>query len=99
MIPEPTRCCNVAMPPALCEALIAAVALFRPGPMASIPAYCQRKHGEPWEAPHPAIHDLLADTYGLIVYQEQVMQIAQRLAGYTLGAADILRKAMGKKIR
>jgi DNA polymerase-3 subunit alpha len=81
------------------EDLIAAVALYRPGPMASIPAYCQRKHGEPWEAPHPAIHDILAETYGLIVYQEQVMQIAQRLAGYTLGAADVLRRAMGKKIR
>jgi DNA polymerase-3 subunit alpha len=81
------------------EDLIAAVALYRPGPMASIPAYCQRKHGEPWEAPHPAIHDILAETYGIMVYQEQVMQIAQRLAGYSLGAADVLRRAMGKKIR
>ncbi len=81
------------------EDLIAAVALYRPGPMASIPAYCQRKHGEPWEAPHPAIHDILAETYGLIVYQEQVMQIAQKLAGYSLGGADMLRRAMGKKIR
>jgi DNA polymerase-3 subunit alpha len=81
------------------EDLIATVALYRPGPMASIPAYCQRKHGEAWEAPHPAIHDILEETYGIMVYQEQVMQIAQRLAGYSLGAADLLRRAMGKKIR
>ena len=81
------------------EDLIAAVALYRPGPMASIPAYCQRKHGEPWQAPHPAIHDILAESYGIMVYQEQVMQIAQTLAGYSLGSADILRRAMGKKIR
>ncbi|MFQ3623622.1 MAG: DNA polymerase III subunit alpha, partial [Acetobacteraceae bacterium] len=77
--------------------LIAAVALYRPGPMANIPAYCQRKHGEPWEAPHPAIRDLLAETFGIMVYQEQVMQIAQLLAGYSLGEADLLRRAMGKK--
>ena len=81
------------------EDLIAAVALYRPGPMANIPAYCQRKHGEAWEAPHPEIHDILAETYGIMVYQEQVMQIAQRMAGYSLGAADLLRRAMGKKIR
>ena len=81
------------------EDLVAAVALYRPGPMASIPAYCQRKHGEKWEAPHPAIHEILEETYGIMVYQEQVMQIAQRLAGYSLGAADLLRRAMGKKIR
>jgi DNA polymerase-3 subunit alpha len=81
------------------EDLIAGVALYRPGPMANIPAYCQRKHGEKWEAPHPEIHDILAETYGIMVYQEQVMQIAQRMAGYSLGAADLLRRAMGKKIR
>ncbi|MBV9786485.1 MAG: DNA polymerase III subunit alpha [Acidisphaera sp.] len=81
------------------EDLVAANALYRPGPMANIPAYCQRKHGEPWEAPHPALHDLLAETYGILVYQEQVMQIAQKLAGYSLGSADLLRRAMGKKIR
>ncbi|MCC7282094.1 MAG: DNA polymerase III subunit alpha, partial [Acetobacteraceae bacterium] len=81
------------------EDLIAAVALYRPGPMANIPAYCARKHGERWEAPHPAIHDCLAETCGIMVYQEQVMQIAQILAGYSLGAADLLRRAMGKKIR
>jgi DNA polymerase-3 subunit alpha len=88
-----------AMRPDRFEDLIAAVALYRPGPMANIPAYCARKHGEPWEAPHPAIHDILAETYGIMVYQEQVMQIAQVLAGYSLGAADLLRRAMGKKIR
>ncbi|HET9018375.1 MAG TPA: DNA polymerase III subunit alpha [Acetobacteraceae bacterium] len=81
------------------EDLIAAVALYRPGPMANIPAYCQRKQGEKWEAPHPEIHDILAETYGIMVYQEQVMQIAQQMAGYSLGAADLLRRAMGKKIR
>ena len=80
------------------EDLIAAGALYRPGPMANIPAYCQRKHGEKWEAPHPDIHDILAPTYGIMVYQEQVMQIAQKMAGYSLGAADLLRRAMGKKI-
>jgi DNA polymerase-3 subunit alpha len=81
------------------EDLIAAVALYRPGPMANIPAYCQRKHGETWAAPHPDLHEILAETYGIMVYQEQVMQIAQHLAGYSLGAADLLRRAMGKKIR
>ena len=67
------------------EDLIAAVALYRPGPMANIPDYCRRKHGEAWEAPHPEIHDILAETYGIIVYQEQVMQIAQKMAGYSPG--------------
>ncbi|WP_149537372.1 DNA polymerase III subunit alpha [Siccirubricoccus phaeus] len=80
------------------EDLIAAVSLYRPGPMSNIPAYCQRKHGEPWESPHPKIHDILAETYGIMVYQEQVMQISQVLAGYSLGGADLLRRAMGKKI-
>ncbi|HTW29428.1 MAG TPA: DNA polymerase III subunit alpha, partial [Acetobacteraceae bacterium] len=81
------------------EDLVAGVALYRPGPMANIPAYCQRKHGEAWQAPHPEIHDILAETYGIMVYQEQVLQIAQKMAGYSLGAADLLRRAMGKKIR
>ncbi len=81
------------------EDLIAAVALYRPGPMANIPDYCRRKHGEPWEPPHPQLQEILAETYGIMVYQEQVMQIAQHLAGYSLGAADLLRRAMGKKIR
>ena len=81
------------------EDLIAAVALFRPGPMANIPDYCRRKHGEPWAAPHPELAEVLGETYGIMVYQEQVMQIAQIMAGYSLGAADMLRRAMGKKIR
>ncbi len=81
------------------EDLIAAVALYRPGPMANIPSYCQRKHGEAWEAPHPELRAILAETYGIMVYQEQVMQIAQTMGGYSLGAADLLRRAMGKKIR
>ena len=81
------------------EDLIAAVALYRPGPMANIPAYCQRKHGEKWEPPHPELADILGETYGIMVYQEQVMQIAQKMAGYSLGSADLLRRAMGKKIR
>ncbi len=67
--------------------------------MANIPDYCRRKHGEAWEPPHPELADILGETYGIMVYQEQVMQIAQRMAGYSLGAADLLRRAMGKKIR
>jgi DNA polymerase-3 subunit alpha len=81
------------------EDLIAGVALYRPGPMANIPDYCKRKHGEAWAAPHPSLHDVLSETYGIMVYQEQVMQIAQTMGGYSLGAADLLRRAMGKKIR
>ncbi len=81
------------------EDLIAVGALYRPGPMANIPDYCRRKHGEAWDAPHEAIRAILAETYGIIVYQEQVMQIAQTMGGYSLGGADLLRRAMGKKIR
>jgi DNA polymerase-3 subunit alpha len=81
------------------EDLIALGALYRPGPMANIPDYCRRKHGEAWKAPHPLLHDILKETNGIIVYQEQVMQIAQVMGGYSLGAADLLRRAMGKKIR
>ncbi|GBR50995.1 DNA polymerase III subunit alpha [Neokomagataea thailandica NBRC 106555] len=80
------------------EDLIAGVSLYRPGPMANIPDYCRRKHGEAWEPPHEEIRDILSETYGIMVYQEQVMQIAQRMAGYSLGGADLLRRAMGKKI-
>jgi DNA polymerase III subunit alpha len=79
--------------------LIAAVALYRPGPMAHIPDYCRRKHGETWQAPHPELAEILGETYGIMVYQEQVMQIAQKMGGYSLGSADLLRRAMGKKIR
>ena len=93
------RDCLRMMRPDRFEDLIAAVSLYRPGPMANIPAYCQRKHGEPWAAPHPAITHIVNETYGILVYQEQVMQIAQDLAGYSLGGADLLRRAMGKKIR
>ncbi|MEO9188943.1 MAG: DNA polymerase III subunit alpha, partial [Acetobacteraceae bacterium] len=87
------------MRPDCFEDLIAMVALYRPGPMANIPDYCKRKHGEAWAAPHPSISHILGETYGIMVYQEQVMQIAQTMAGYSLGAADLLRRAMGKKIR
>jgi DNA polymerase-3 subunit alpha len=82
------------------EDIIALVALYRPGPMANIPTYCARKHGN--ERPdyiHPKLEPVLRETFGVIVYQEQVMQAAQVLAGYTLGEADLLRRAMGKKIR
>jgi DNA polymerase-3 subunit alpha len=92
------RDCLRQMKPDRFEDLIAAVALYRPGPMANIPDYCRRKHGEKWEAPHPVIHEILSETYGIMVYQEQVMQIAQTMAGYSLGSADLLRRAMGKKI-
>ncbi len=81
------------------EDIIAANALYRPGPMENIPRYIAVKHGE--EAPdylHPALEGILKETYGVMTYQEQVMQIAQVLAGYTLGGADLLRRAMGKKI-
>jgi DNA polymerase-3 subunit alpha len=87
------------MRPDRLEDLIAAVALYRPGPMANIPAYCQRKHGEAWAPPHEELRGILTETYGIMVYQEQVMQIAQHMGGYSLGAADLLRRAMGKKIR
>jgi DNA polymerase-3 subunit alpha len=82
------------------EDLIALVALYRPGPMDDIPRYLACKHGQ--EAVtflNPSLEPILAPTYGVMVYQEQVMQIAQVLGGYTLGAADMLRRAMGKKIK
>ena len=91
------RDCLRAMRPDRLEDLIAAVSLYRPGPMANIPDYCARKHGKPWASPHPSIHTILAETYGIMVYQEQVMQIAQVMAGFSLGGADLLRRAMGKK--
>jgi DNA polymerase-3 subunit alpha len=86
--------------PSTFEDLGALVALFRPGPLNSgmVKDFVQRKHGRSKvEYPHPALESILHDTYGTIVYQEQIMQIAQELAGYTLGQADILRRAMGKK--
>ncbi len=82
------------------EDLIALVSLYRPGPMENIPTYTARKHGQ--EKPqymHAKLEGVLRETFGVIIYQEQVMQIAQVLAGYSLGEADLLRRAMGKKIR
>lgn len=80
------------------EEIIAVGALYRPGPMEMIPSFVQRKHGkEEIEIDHPLMQNVLSETYGVMVYQEQVMQIASLLAGYSLGEGDILRKAMGKK--
>jgi DNA polymerase III subunit alpha len=82
------------------EDIIALVALYRPGPMANIPTYCARKHGmEQPDYIHPKLEPILRETFGVIIYQEQVMQAAQILAGFTLLEADLLRRAMGKKIR
>lgn len=82
------------------EDLIAIVSLYRPGPMDNIPSYIKRKHGEEEITYlHPKLEPILKGTYGIMIYQEQVMKIAQELAGYTLGGADKLRKAMGKKIK
>ncbi|KAB1079638.1 DNA polymerase III subunit alpha [Methylobacterium soli] len=102
---------SAGMRKALCEMqadrfedIIALVALYRPGPMANIPVYCERKLGrdagnEAAWYPHPKLEPILKETFGIIVYQEQVMEIAKLLAGYSLGEADMLRRAMGKKIR
>ncbi len=79
------------------EDIIAVLALYRPGPMEQIPEFVRRKHGAKVSFSHPAMEDILESTYGIIVYQEQVMQIAQKLGGYSLGRADLLRRAMGKK--
>lgn len=80
------------------EDLIAMNALYRPGPMDYIPSFIRRKHGkEPVEYPHPWLEDILKPTYGIMVYQEQIMQAAQIMADYSLGKADVLRRAMGKK--
>jgi DNA polymerase III subunit alpha len=90
----------VDMRPDRFEDLIVLVALYRPGPMANIPTYCARKLGqEMTEYLHPKLVPILEPTYGIITYQEQVMQIARDLAGYSFGEADLLRRAMGKKIR
>lgn len=87
------------MKPTCIEDIVALVALYRPGPMENIPVYCDVKNGaRELESIHPSIDDILAETQGIIVYQEQVMQIAQVMAGYSLGGADLLRRAMGKKI-
>lgn len=84
--------------PTRLEDLIALNALYRPGPMDLIPSFVARKHGrEEIEYPHPMVAEMLSETYGIMVYQEQVMQTAQILGGYSLGGADMLRRAMGKK--
>ena len=88
------------MKPTCIEDIVALVALYRPGPMENIPTYCEVKNGlREIESVHPLIDHILAETQGIIVYQEQVMQIAQVMANYTLGGADLLRRAMGKKIK
>jgi DNA polymerase-3 subunit alpha len=90
----------IDMRPDRFEDIIALVALYRPGPMANIPTYCARKHAlERADYIHPKLEPILRETYGVIIYQEQVMQIAQVLAGYSLAQADHLRRAMGKKNR
>ncbi|HEY6049288.1 MAG TPA: DNA polymerase III subunit alpha, partial [Sphingomicrobium sp.] len=89
-----------AVKPTRFEDIIALNALYRPGPMDNIPMFGRRKNGqEPIEYPHPLLEQILRETYGIFVYQEQVMQAAQVLAGYSLGGADLLRRAMGKKIQ
>ncbi|NEX45870.1 DNA polymerase III subunit alpha [Pseudotabrizicola algicola] len=87
------------MKPTCIEDIVALVALYRPGPMENIPVYCEVKNGlREIESLHPTIDPILKETQGIIVYQEQVMQIAQVMGGYSLGGADLLRRAMGKKI-
>ena len=89
-----------AVKPTVFEDIIALNALYRPGPMDNIPMFGRRKNGdEQIEYPHPLLEGILKETYGIFVYQEQVMQAAQILAGYSLGGADLLRRAMGKKIQ
>ena len=88
------------MKPTCIEDIVALVALYRPGPMENIPKYCEVKNGlSQRDRLHPLIDDILDETQGIIVYQEQVMEIARKLAGYSLGGADLLRRAMGKKIQ
>ncbi|MGB3148412.1 MAG: DNA polymerase III subunit alpha [Paracoccaceae bacterium] len=88
------------MKPTCIEDIVALVALYRPGPMENIPTYCEVKNGlKDIESIHPTIDHILAETQGIIVYQEQVMEIAKVMGGYSLGGADLLRRAMGKKIK
>jgi DNA polymerase-3 subunit alpha len=94
------RDCLKKMRPDKLEDLIALISLYRPGPMDNIPKYIETKHGKAELIyPHPLLEECLKETFGVIIYQEQVMQIAQILAGYSLGEADLLRRAMGKKIK
>jgi len=86
--------------PTTIEDIIAMVALYRPGPMELIPDYIARKNGrQPIKYLNPKLAPILDNTFGVVIYQEQLMKIAQTLAGYTLGEADVLRKAVGKKIK
>ncbi|WP_019422768.1 DNA polymerase III subunit alpha [Paenibacillus sp. OSY-SE] len=86
--------------PSVFEDIVSVVALYRPGPMEFIPNYIQSKHGlKPVEYPHPDLEPILQDTYGIIVYQEQIMHIASKMAGFSLGEADLLRRAVSKKKR
>ena len=95
---EGMRNALIQLQPDRFEDLIAMVALYRPGPMQNIELYCAVKHGEEeMDLLHPGLEPILSETYGIIVYQEQVMEIARSLAGYSLGEADVLRRAMGKK--
>lgn len=90
----------VRLKPSCFDDIVAILALYRPGPLDAgmVDHYIERKHGrEPIVYLHPLMHDILSDTYGVILYQEQIMQLAQALSGYSLGEADLLRKAMGKK--
>ncbi len=88
------------MRPTRFEHIVAAISLFRPGPMEYIPSYIRRMHGdEPIDYKHPKLEELLAETFGIIVYQEQIIEIAKHLAGYSLPEADEMRKAVGKKIQ
>ena len=82
------------------EDMIAVVALYRPGPMEQIPVFIESKHGQkPIKYLHPDLEQVLKETYGVIVYQEQIMEVAARMAGFTLGQADLLRRAIGKRKR
>ncbi|MGI8553170.1 MAG: DNA polymerase III subunit alpha [Dehalococcoidia bacterium] len=95
----PMRRALLELKPNTVSELAALVALYRPGPMQHISTYCRAKHGlEPIHYPHPDLAEILDETYGVIVYQDQVLLIARKFAGYSLGQADIMRKAMGKKI-
>ena len=86
--------------PSSFEDIVSVLALYRPGPMEFIPQFIRAKHGEAKaEYPHPSLEPILKDTYGIIVYQEQIMQIASKMAGFSLGQADLLRRAVGKKKR
>lgn len=90
----------IRLKPTEFEDIVAVNALYRPGPMTNIPVYINRKHGkEPVRYPHPDLENILKKTYGVIVYQEQIMQIASKMAGFTLGEADLLRRAVSKKKR